>query len=86
MDNQKMNTERLIASFDNTSTKWVSVYRSQQDDTWNHYYDLTGNLDSLYFHVIIRNNKEDDVDIVKIDILTGCKQEIEALLIKFNLV
>ena len=81
-----MNTERLIASFENNSSNWVSVFRNQPGDRWNYYFALTGRLNNKYFHVRINNHKLNDVDEVEICSTTDCKQEIEALLIKFNLV
>jgi hypothetical protein len=86
MDNQKMNTERLIASFANTSSNWVSVFKSEDDEYWDHYFSLTGRLNNKYFHVRINNYILDNVDKVEVSSNTDCKEEIEALLIKFNLV
>ena len=86
MDNQKLNTERLIASFENTSSNWVSVYRSKSDKNWNYFISLTGMLNDLYFHVVLSNHKKDGIDQVEVTEGTDCKEEIEALLIKFNLV
>ncbi len=87
MDNQKLNTERLIASFENTSSNWVSVYRTEdEDNNWNYFFSLSGMLNNLYFHVRISNFKLKNVDKIEITSTTDCKQEIEALLIKFNLV
>ena len=86
MDNQKLNTERLIASFKNTSSNWVTVYESEDKDVWNYYFDLTGNLNDLYFHVVISNHTSSGFDKVRVYNTTDCKEEIEALLIKFNLV
>ncbi len=86
MDNQKLNTERLIASFENTSSNWVSVYRSEDDINWSYYFCLTGMLNDFYFHVVLNSHKIDDIDKIEVIKTTDCKEEIEALLIKFNLV
>ena len=86
MDNQKLNTERLIASFENNSSNWVSAFSKHDDEWFNHYFSLTGNLNKLYFHVVISNFKLKNVDEIEIASTTDCKEEIETLLIKFNLV
>jgi UDP-N-acetylglucosamine pyrophosphorylase len=87
MDNQKLNTERLIASFGkDTYDNWLSVYKSENDKIWNHYYALSGMLNGKYFHLTISNFKENAVEEITINKTTDCKKEIEALLIKFNLV
>ena len=85
MDNQKLNTERLIRSLrKRKAITELSIYKSP-DAFFTNYYAINGHFNMLYFHLTIYKHL-DEKETIEISSNTDCKEEIEALLIKFNLV
>ena len=83
MSEQKKNAQRLIRSLKTRKGVVVlNVYKGI-DRFWINYFDITGFLNNKYFSVTIM--KSDCSEECKIASQTDCIQEIEAILIKFNL-
>ena len=84
MDNQKLNTERLIKSLrENEEVKKLNIYEGNRA-LWDHYFSIKGYLNNLFFYIVIYSNDLEEQVIITNS--TDCKEEIEKILIKFNLV
>jgi hypothetical protein len=83
------NVKKLIDYlYQRKQVEHLVIYRSD-NDSWYFYYSIRGYLRNDYFHIRISswgkhcNEIKDDVEII---LTTDCKEEVEKILNKFNLI
>lgn len=83
MSNTVKNTKRLIEYLEKRKDCRVTVY-NEKNENWYFYYHLTGLLDGKYFDVTI-NHHVLTCEMVSIEKLTECKEEMTEILNQFEL-
>lgn len=83
MSNTVKNTKRLIEYLEKRKDCRVTVY-NEKDEDWHFYYHLVGHLNGKYFDVLISHHVL-TCEMITVEKLTECKEEMEEILKQFEL-